>query len=106
MLSHLLSGGLSLAARHWLGPQVARYADLKDLRIDPKNKTASVTLLPKGEGSEITLTVERYELHRDGDKTELRIAHINCSREWIRLLAIDHVVGKRFPIPAPLVALL
>lgn len=106
MLSRFLSGGLSLAARHWLAPKVGRYADLKDLKIDPKNKTASVTLRPKGEESEITLTVERYELHRDGDRTELLIAHINCSREWIRLLAVDHVVGKRFPIPAPLVALL
>jgi hypothetical protein len=95
----LFDRGKAIAARKWLAPQISRYAELRAVALDTKQRTASLTLLPKGEQAEITLTVERYEVHRSEKQSEVAIVEITCSREWLRLLAVDLLVGKRFPVP-------
>jgi hypothetical protein len=91
----------SKAASSWLRGAIGKYAELKDLEIDSAGKKVRLLLRPRGENEDIELKVDRYEVIRDrnGAKDRVVVSKVSCSKEWIHLLAADHLVGKQFEIP-------
>ena len=91
----------SKAASSWLRGAIGKYAELKDLEIDSEAKKVRLLLRPKGESEDIELRIDRYEVIRDRDasKDRVLVSKVSCSKEWIHLIAADHLVGKQFEIP-------
>jgi len=89
----------SKAASQWLRGAIGKYAELKDFEIDSAEKKIRLLLRPKGENEDIELRIDRYEIIRNDAGDRVLISAVNCSREWIRLVAADHLVGKEFGIP-------
>ena len=89
----------SKAASVWLRGVIGKYAELKSFEIDSTDKKLKIVILPKGEAEDIEFTVAKYEIREEADSHIIIVGRIDCSKEWIRLLAIDHLVGKKFEIP-------
>jgi hypothetical protein len=96
----------SKAAASWLRGAIGKYAELKDFEIDSAAKKVRLLLRPKGEDNDIELRIDRYELLRSAAKDHVIVGKVSCSKEWIHLVATDHLVGKQFEIPKVAASLL
>lgn len=106
MFSIIKDWGIGKFAETWLRGTIGKYAELKMLSIDSGSKKLRVVIRPKGEPDDIELKIDQYGLTREGEKNFVTVSHVHCSREWIRLIAIDHLVGKKIEIPSAAAKLL
>jgi hypothetical protein len=98
----------SKAASSWLRGAIGKYAELKEFEIDSASKKVRLLLRPRGESEDIELRIDRYDVIRSRDATKDRVvvSKVSCSKEWIHLVAMDHLVGKEFEIPKMAASLL
>src|SRR4051812_3100790 len=79
---------------------LAPYGKATSLRLNSDEKSAAVTLDLKGETQPVDIEVTRYELIREADDLYLVLHGLTSSREWLTTLAREHLVGKKFKLPA------
>jgi len=90
----------SQTARVYANHLIARYGKVQDLSIDSRNRRVRLVCLLDGEALPVTVEIERYEIHQDGDKRLIEIQSCRCSRRWVETLLLDFVQGKRHELPA------
>jgi hypothetical protein len=92
---------LATGARARLNKLIERYGTLVDLQLNTVDRSLSLTLLLKGEGTPIEIRVHEYTLFTEDGQSVLVIdgSKIDTSREWLTALIRDRVVEKRLVIP-------
>ena len=92
---------LATGAKARLNKLIERYGTLVDLQLNTVDRSLSLTLLLKGEGTPIEIRVHEYTLLTADGKSVLVIdgSKIDTSREWLTALIRDRVVEKRLVIP-------
>ena len=75
------------------------YGTAKSLRLNSTDKSASVVLDLKGETQPVEIELTRYELSQEGGKVFLIVHEAKTSREWLTILARDHLLGKKIELP-------
>ena len=92
---------LATGAKAHVNKLIERYGTLVDLQLNTVDRSLSLTLLLKGEGSPIEIRVHEYTLLTTDGKSVLVIdgSKIDTSREWLTALIRDRVVEKRLVIP-------
>jgi hypothetical protein len=92
---------LATGARARLNKLIERYGTLVDLQLNTADRSLSLTLLLKGEGTPIEIRVHEYTLFTEDGQSVLVIvgSKIDTSREWLTALIRDQVVEKRLVIP-------
>lgn len=78
---------------------VSRFAKIMSLKLDSKKKEIDLELLFKGDPDPIEVHIRGYEIISEGNKRFIRAKQIDISKEWMRVLAQDHITGKKFPVP-------
>lgn len=89
----------SKAAKTYVNNVIARYGKVEDLTIDSKNRRVRVVCVLDGESTPVTVDVDRYVVHSEGEKRFIEVEQCRCSRRWIESLLVDYVRGRRFPVP-------
>jgi len=77
-----------------------KYGKMLDLKLDIKNKSIDTNILLNGEDKAILVHIDKYEMIQKADKYFIILYGIHTSREWINLLAKDHIEGKEFIVPS------
>ena len=92
---------LATGAKAHVNKLIERYGTLVDLELNTVDRSLSLTLLLKGEGTPIEIRVHEYTLLTTDGKSVLVIdgSKIDTSREWLTALIRDRVVEKRLVIP-------
>ena len=92
---------LATGARARLNKLIEGYGTLVDLQLNTVDRSLSLTLLLKGEGTPIEIRVHEYTLFTEDGQSVLVIdgSKIDTSREWLTALIRDQVVEKRLVIP-------
>jgi hypothetical protein len=92
---------LATGAKAHVNKLIERYGTLVDLQLNTVDRSLSLTLLLKGEGTPIEIRVHEYTLLTTDGKSVLVIdgSKIDTSREWLTALIRDRVVEKRLVIP-------
>ncbi len=67
--------------------------------IDSTTKSLALKLQLKGEKEPLEVHIDRYELACEGEGSSVRLYGISTSREWIDVLAKEHIEGKPFALP-------
>lgn len=94
---------VSKALKAYLRERVARYAELKSLSIDSREKSFDVVIQPHGELTDVHVTVTKYSVVQREGKHFLTIDASTASRPWLSHLLEDYLHGRSFEIP-PLAA--
>lgn len=89
----------SKALEVWLKATIGKYADVKRVKVRLSETKVACVIIPKGELVEVELRIEKYVIHDEGKVRYVSVEQIECSREWLRHLINDHVVGRKFPLP-------
>lgn len=89
----------SKAARVYVNNLIARYGKVQDLAIDSRNRRVRLICELDGETVPVTIDVDEYEIHAEGQKRFVQVNACRCSRRWVETLLIDYVRGKRFELP-------
>jgi hypothetical protein len=97
---------LAWGAREYFNHRYKSIGTMTTLQIDPKSKSAMLDLELKGETQTLRVTIGRYEMTSEGDKTFIEIKEFETSREWINTLAGDLLKGRKFVVPAAIKAVL
>lgn len=99
VISHAKDAGASVAIEHLLAKRLEPYGELKNLRLNSRDKTIEVEVLLKGEAETLVVKVLEYELQSEPDQDYLVVKRAIASREWVTALLQDFVAGKRHPLP-------
>lgn len=87
------------AAQLYVNNLIARYAVLKDLKIDAQNKTVEIVCQLHGETEPIRVRVDKYLLQEKGEQRFVQIVKCTCSRPWVQNLVEDFVQGRQVEVP-------
>jgi hypothetical protein len=92
---------LATGAKARFNKLIERYGTLVDLQLNTVERSLSLTLQLKGEGTPIEIRVHEYTLLTVDGKSVLVIdgSKIDTSREWLTALIRDRIVEKRLVIP-------
>lgn len=90
----------SRAAQSFLNQRIARYGEIRSLRLDSGNKSGEVVCALLGEAEPITVRIDRYELRRNGNEAVVRLGQFSCSRPWLENLLNDYARDREFPVPS------
>ena len=87
------------SARAFLERKLKNFGQINYLRMDTRNRTASITLTLKGEVSPITIEIHNYEVTRRDGVSWIRVNNVTASREWMGLALQEYLVGQQFKLP-------
>lgn len=91
--------GASIAIEHLLARQLEPYGELKDLKLNSRERTIHLEVLLKGETLPLGVDVLEYELQTAADQDFIVVKRVVASREWVTELLRNFLVGRRQPIP-------
>ena len=90
----------SKAAQTYINQRIARYGEVKTLKIDSRNKTMEMSCHLIGEPTPVTVKVENYALREADGKKLLRVGSCSCSRPWLQNLLNDFALNREVPVPS------
>ena len=90
----------SQAARSYVNGLIARYGQVRELKIDSRAKTVAVVCELIGESEPVAVRVESYRLISEDGAHFVEILTCSCSRPWLHNLLADHACGRRLALPA------
>jgi hypothetical protein len=89
----------SKAAQTFVNRRIARYGEVRMLKLDSRNKTVEAVCVLQGEAQPIVVRVESYELvERDG-QIFVRLGPCTCDRLWLQNLLTDFAGKREVPLP-------
>jgi hypothetical protein len=90
----------SKAAQTFLNQRIARYGEVRTLRLDSKSKSAEVVCQLQGEPEPISIRVESYTLRQHDGGTFVELGRCSCNRVWLENLLNDFGRGREIPLPS------
>lgn len=87
------------AAQAFLNQRIARYGEVRTLRLDSKSKSGEVVVVLHGEPEPISIRVERYELHERDGQMFVKLGRCACNRVWLQNLLTDFGQDREVPVP-------
>ncbi|MGH8432734.1 MAG: hypothetical protein ACREUF_20280 [Solimonas sp.] len=106
MFGRMKDAALGMALKAFVNERLSAYGEILDLKVDTQASRLKLHALLRGEHHPVTVTVERYELQREGGEIYVVLRSFSSSREWLTLLLTRLLGGKRYKIPAAAAALL
>jgi hypothetical protein len=88
------------AAQMYVNKLIARYGEVRDLRIDPDRKTIDLVCHLLGEGEPLKVRVDKYAVQQKGDRHFVQLVQCTCSRQWVQNLIEDYAKGRPVEIPS------
>ncbi|HWL15979.1 MAG TPA: hypothetical protein VNR00_10260 [Opitutus sp.] len=89
----------SRAAQTFINQRIARYGEVKSLKLDSRTKSGEVVCQLIGEPTPITVRIERYELEQREGQTYLRVGACSSNRVWLQNLLTDLAREREIPVP-------
>lgn len=93
-------GALAISLKAFVNDKFSQYGDITDCSIDTKNNKLVLHALLKGEREQVTATIERYEIEREGEDSYIVLKKFTSSREWLGLLLNRFLKDKRYKLPS------
>lgn len=91
--------GASVAIERYLAREIQDFGELKNFRINSRDKSLEVEVLLKGEEQPISIHVQKYELIEDSKGDYVVIREVRASREWLTVALNKFILGRRHPLP-------
>ena len=84
-----------------LNPQLARYGQVLDVKLNTRERSVQLSIKLKGEPDPTTVNIGKYEFIKEDSKLWLTVdsQSIEASREWLTLLLQDQAGRQRLPVP-------
>jgi hypothetical protein len=89
----------SRGAQTYLNSLIARYGEVRDLRIDSVNKTLEASCLLRGETTPIHLSAD-YLVETVSGINYASLKHCRCNKPWLENLLTDYGRERRIELPA------
>ena len=87
------------AARRMLESKLNRYGDIQDFSISTSERNMSLTFLPTGEESPLSVTINEYDIVKTDDGgVAIALVSVSADRIWANNLLEDHVQGMKIPL--------
>jgi hypothetical protein len=97
-ISGLKDKGVSATAKLALSLYCKPYGEVRELRLDSRNKNLTIVLLLNGEQEPVEIMVRDYHVTKQGDQDMLVAGCIETSRQWLTTVAVTYLQGRSIPI--------
>jgi hypothetical protein len=97
---------LETSVRAFLNHRAAAFGSVTALAVDTQLKKASLTAELKGESTPISVEIGRYEILGQNGRTCIRVLEVGASREWLKVVLEQYLVGRIVPLPPNLIPFL
>ena len=99
MLASLKDKTVSFALKQTVNFKIKEFGEMLNLNLDSQNKTIKLELMLLGEKEPLNVQVETYEISEEDGKFYLIAKDVKTSREWINIIAKNHLENQKFEIP-------
>ena len=89
-----------------LNVHLARYGEVKDVKLNTREQSLDLSLSLKGETDLISVHIGKYSLVKENEEQEneelwlaIDSQSLETSREWLTVLLQDQAARQRLPIP-------
>lgn len=82
------------------------YGRASNLRLDSTAKSVELDLDLNGEAAPLKIQIGKYEMIQEGDESFVIIREFTASRAWLTVLAAEHLLHRRLPLPPKAAAML
>ncbi len=106
MAKSVKNGALAVGLKAYVNEKFAEYGEVLECQVDTDKNRLTVLARMKGERDTVNVTLEQYELQREGDKAFIVLRRFTSSRAWLTLLLNKLFSGKRYPLPSAVGSLL
>ncbi|WP_438481256.1 hypothetical protein [Oleiharenicola lentus] len=89
----------SRAAQSYVNTLIARYGEVRDLKIDSENKTVEGSCLLRGETVPIRVSAN-YVIETKGGKNFVRLKNCSSNKPWLENLVADYGQERSIEVPA------
>ena len=89
----------SKAAQSFINQRIARYGEVRSLRLDSRAKSGEVVCALLGETEPVTVRVERYEVVQRDGQTFVKLGRCSCNRVWLQNLLTDFGQDREVQVP-------
>jgi hypothetical protein len=88
----------SRAAQSYVNTLIARYGEVRDLKIDSANKTVDAACLLRGETAPIQIRAH-YVVESAAGKNFIRLTQCQSNKPWLENLVADFGGARRIELP-------
>ena len=106
MIRDAKDNALAMSLKKYLNEKFSDLGEVLECDLDSKAGALELKLKLPGEPAPVKLSLERYELEREGGASYIVLHDFSSSREWVARLLGRLFAGKRYKIPAAVSALL
>ncbi|MSU48206.1 MAG: hypothetical protein EXS37_03795 [Opitutus sp.] len=96
----------SAAAKAYLESRMKDYGRIEELTIDSSRQRIELEIQLDGEVAPISITIARYHVEQKDGQAFVEVLESSASRPWLEAVMRDHLHGRKFPLPAWVVAAL
>ena len=99
LFSGIRDATIQMEVKRRVRNETSAITDMKNLEIDSKQKSFSLKLELAGESEALAVT-GNYSIVLENGKTFFSAADIKTSKEWLTILAVEFVEGRKFEVPS------
>ena len=87
------------AVRRLLESKLNRYGEIQNFSINTSDRNMSLTFLPTGEESPLSVNIDEYDIvKKDDGGVVISLEKVSADRTWANNLLEDHVQGMQYPL--------
>jgi hypothetical protein len=98
-ISQAKDASSSMAVEKWLAREIEPYGKLVQFNIDSRAKSLRVVFHLNGEHHNVEIDVGKYEVVSEGGRDFIVVQQATASREWLRAVANNFLIGRKLEIP-------
>jgi hypothetical protein len=88
------------SATAFLNREIGDFGKVTALNLDPKSRTASLTVELKGEPSPVEVSISSYEIILRDGQPNLCVKEARTNREWLTIALKKYLEGKLIRLPS------
>jgi hypothetical protein len=89
----------SKAANSYVNDFIKSYGRVEELSIDSKRRRIDMRCHLNGEVSPIGVTIEKYQVEKQGGKTFIEVLDSSATRPWMQAAMRQHLHGRKIEVP-------
>ena len=94
------------SATAFLNKEISDFGKVTALNLDPRSKTASLTVELKGELTPNEIDISSYEIIHSEGQAKLCVKAVKTNREWLTIALGRYLEGKLIRLPSVIVPFL
>jgi hypothetical protein len=106
MLGRLKDGAIGMGLKALMNEKFKEFGETLDCSVDSGKSKFILKMRLKGELENMTVSIEKYSLEKEGEDSYIVLESFSASKEWMEAILKKYLTNKRYKLPSAVAGLL